>query len=691
MRSWLLLLPLLALPGLAGEMGAEALDRLTARYRAYVLENDTGGALRAGEYLRTLREDGTWADVEYRSPQRAAWPTGLHASRLLAMAIAWRRGGRPDAAPEALLAGIRRAFAHWRAQDYQCPNWWYNQIGGPMHLLTLGIVLGEALQPEEYAYLTQTVLPRAKIGMTGQNRVWLAGNTLMGGILLRDAALIDRAAEAIFAEVVVTGKEGIQPDYSFHQHGAQQQFGNYGLSFAADTAKWGEILRDTPWALPEAKRLLLRRYLLEGSVWTAWRGKLDISACGRQLSVNSPAAKATTLSRVLAVMARVDPEQAAAYTAAVARNAPGAANDLVGNRVFWRSDYLIHRRPAFCVTVKLSSARVIGVESLNSENLSGYYLADGACYLYRSGEEYAEIFPVWNWRQLPGVTCPQGAGPLPAFSRNNLPTAWVGGVSDGRNGGMAAEYTRLLGTPPAGQAEDRRLAAKKAWFCFDDQVVCLGAGITAGAAVADPLLTTVNQCLLRGPVRASAGGAVQTLAPGAAAPPALDWVEHDGVRYRFLGPQPVVLATGPRTGNWRAVRQTGDVPKDDITRDLFHLAVDHGVRPAGGSYAYVLQPADPDRQPAVELLANTPQLQAARAGTRIQAAFYGPGALRYGPDRTLMVDAPCLLLLDTATHRVHVADPLHARRSLTITLDGQPREVALPQGERAGSTVEVAF
>ena len=74
------------------------------------------------------------------------------------------------------------------------------------------------------------VMEQSQFGMTGQNKVWLAGNVLIRGLLLNDAELIKEARENICSEIVLGQKEGIQPDWSFHQHGPQQQFGNYGLS-----------------------------------------------------------------------------------------------------------------------------------------------------------------------------------------------------------------------------------------------------------------------------------------------------------------------------------------------------------------------------------------------------------------------------------------------------------------------------
>lgn len=80
----------------------------------------------------------------------------------------------------------------------------------------------------------------------------------MRGLLLRDSGRLAEAAEAIWSEIAVSTEEGVQPDFSFHQHGAQQQFGNYGLAYAVNMSRWARVLRDTPWQMPPAKLSVFR-------------------------------------------------------------------------------------------------------------------------------------------------------------------------------------------------------------------------------------------------------------------------------------------------------------------------------------------------------------------------------------------------------------------------------------------------
>ncbi|MDI1320221.1 MAG: polysaccharide lyase family 8 super-sandwich domain-containing protein, partial [bacterium] len=473
----LLLTGLLVLPtsGLfaAAAAPSAALSQATRQFRDFYCGTSDAFALRdtneqppdpdqALKQAQAIQPDGSWADIDYQSTARSGWPPSVHYMRMAAMATAAGWTATTPAQRTALLATTHRAFAFWIAHDFQCPNWWYNEIGTPKLLGLCALLLGDELTAAERAYVTGPVLTRSKIARTGQNRVWLAGNTLMRGLLLSDEALVREAADTIWGEVRVSTDEGIQPDFSFHQHGPQQQFGNYGMAFAVEICRWGVFLRDTPWQMPPGPLAVFRRYLLDGQNWVSWRGTMDISACGRQFMPHSPRAKTTNIAMVMKLAALFDPAEAPAYRAFVARNQPGAANDLVGQRMFWRSDYLVHRRPGFAATLKFSSQRVIGAELVNSENLSGYHTADGALYLYATGDEYEDIFPVWDWRKLPGTTCAQI--PPPAFQTSAVRVEFAGGVTDGRRGCAALDYRR------------DGVQARKAWFFGDDVVVCLGAG-----------------------------------------------------------------------------------------------------------------------------------------------------------------------------------------------------------------------
>lgn len=657
------------------------MDRARAQAREYLLQNSPADLPEAERFASGLRPDGSWADVDYANKDRAAWLTQEHVDRIAVMAKALRAPLASAAQRETLAKAVHNALAYWRQHDYKCPNWFQNRIAVPRRLCEIALILDEWHQPEELKYLAETAVPRSKVGnSTGQNRVWLAGINLMYGLIQRSEEDVAKYASTIFGEVrVSTPREGIQTDWSFHQHGSQLQFGNYGLSFADDQVRWWTILRDTRWAMPESARAVLRDYLLSGQNWVVWRGYNDVSCCGRAFAPGVQASRGAKVVSVMEKMASLDQARSGDYMACVKRNRSDGPNDLVGCRHFWRSDYLVHRRAEFCVTLKMSSKRVKGSESLNGQNLSGYYLGDGATYVYRTGDEYEDILPLWNWRMLPGVTCAQDPAPLPKFGTCHLETDFVGGVTDGRNGCAVLDYSR------------DGVTAKKAWFFGGDQVVCLGSGIRAAAEVRAPIMTTVNQCRLRGKVRVGAGKIGCDLRPGAHTPGDLEWIEHDGVRYTLPKGQKVVISNQSRTGNWSIVARTPAMPKQDITGYVFDLGILHGSQPADGWYAYGISPAGKKAPESFEILSNTDKLQSVRVGRGlVGAVFHVPGRLEYAAGRFVEADSPCVLLLEIGERvRVTVADPTQKLKSLDLTIDAKKHIVQLPSGGEAGKSVSV--
>ena len=135
---------------------------------------------------------------------------------------------------------------------------------------------------------------------------------------------------------------------------------------------------------------ILRSLVHEGYRWIVWNRHMDVSALGRQLFHHAQLHKAYGLA-----FAAADLEM---------EGFPRQGNPLVGHKHFGCSDYTVHRSREWMATVKMSSQRVVGTELINEDNLLGYYLGDGATFYYRRGDEYLDVFLLWDWRKVPGVT-----------------------------------------------------------------------------------------------------------------------------------------------------------------------------------------------------------------------------------------------------------------------------------------------
>lgn len=78
---------------------------------------------------------------------------------------------------------------------------------------------------------------------------------------------------------------------------------------------------------------------------------------------------------------------------------------------FWTSDFTVLHRENFYVSVRNSSKRNKTTEYMNNENSKAYYIADGTTVIMRTGGEYRDIFPVWDWSRIPAP--PRPICPLP--------------------------------------------------------------------------------------------------------------------------------------------------------------------------------------------------------------------------------------------------------------------------------------
>ena len=76
---------------------------------------------------------------------------------------------------------------------------------------------------------------------------------------------------------------GIKADQSFHQHGPQQQAGNYGAAYLATMSFWAYILDDTSLALEQEHFKIISDYVNTGVRRILWKNKMDINNLGRQL------------------------------------------------------------------------------------------------------------------------------------------------------------------------------------------------------------------------------------------------------------------------------------------------------------------------------------------------------------------------------------------------------------------------
>lgn len=688
-----------------------------ARTLADILDSVPSTSLVNG-YLSSLQADGSWTDVNYADTSATAWNPLNHLNRLRDMVRAYANPSHSLYHNAALLAGVLKAYDYWIADDPQSTNWYQNQIATPTALgqamLPIQTELGATRMTSGLTVVARSYVARSTNSgtNTGQNRVWRANATILRGLMADSSSVVAEAFGAIADTAIVTTGEGIQRDGSYHQHGPQLYGGGYGMAFSGDQARLGAVAAGTAYDLGDAKKQILVDFLLDGQQLFVRGTVYNYTAMGRELSRKGKGTGALGLINALNDALtfgtyRYD-ELVTMKARLVADKAAGAAHAdtaFVGSKHFWRSDATVHAPEGWYASVKTASNRTYLPEAGNGEALKSLHLADGVTLIMKSGNEYTDIAPVWDWRRLPGTTVEQGTYSLKPTDWGAYGTStFAGGVSNGTASAAVFDYNR------------KNVAAQKSWFFFDHEFLALGADIDAPAATAS-VLTSLNQTLRSGTVTyATTGGGVQTLASGSVTPAGLRWVHHDGVGYIFLeATNAATIQAANQSGTWYDINHQYD--STVVTKDVFSLTLNHGTGFSDGTYAYIVVPdiaaaamaayvaANP-----LTVLRNDATVQAVRnAGQNmVQAAFYAADDLEIADGFTLTPSAACMLILEQTGDQLSISASNPAAAALTLELTTTleltgPGAVwseseglthltfSLPSGSLAGSTVTQTF
>lgn len=660
-------------------------DKLTREKNALETKVDT--------YLSVMLSDGSFSDCHYVSEYRSDSEVLNHLKRLADMGIAYSQQGNKYYESDELYAKIVKGFELWYSKHWKDQNWWQQRIGHPQNLGLAMIAMhwGKKDFSKEPVYRKLIQRWIAEMGDTdsptdattaGANKCDIAMHWIYRSCLTRNEADLAKAADRSFLIVDYTTGEGIQHDLSYRQHGAQLYIGGYGIEFIQLITRQAYYLAGTSYKISDEKLGLLSRFVRATFLKTVRAKRMSYSIMGRRISRKDKSNIASEFKPVLTMLKVVDATNATEYDNAMKRIASEElpSFDLTPVQThFYRGEYTLLSRPEYTFDVRMVSKRMVRDEYDYFENRQGFSLSDGATNILVDGDEYGTVFPFWDWQKIPGTTAPY----LETMRRANSyihsgRSAYAGGVTDGLCGVTAFDMINdealyaynddvgELGTPiPQGdRLPNLDYGARKSWFLFDKEIVCLGAGIYSGHA--EPVYTTVNQCRRVGTPVVFSNGSAQNQGDGSQNYSNVEWVLNDKVAYFFPDKPSVNVANETKSATWADInRRMDDAP---VTGDLFTLWLDHGAKPVGGKYAYIVVPNVNNLAQAqayvpsdIEILSNNEVVQAVY-NKRLKIygfAFFQQGIFK-NADIEISVDKGCVLLVkDAEQNTVHVcvADP----------------------------------
>lgn len=630
-------------------------DTLLSRHKSYLLSSEK--AVATNKLTATLNANGMWPDIDYKDRNRGNWNTLQHISRLYTMAFAWASPANPAYHDKSTLNAIALGLKHWYTNHYQNPNWWYNEIGVPLKMEQI-LVLLRGVLPDDVFKHSLGIVGQVRIKGTGANLTWTAAIGMHYGALTVDIQKIDSCGKLLINEVKVSTAEGIQPDYSFHQHAARLQNFHYGSAFLEDNARLAWELRGTPWAYPDNKVQILIDLIVKGDQWM--ERSIAISPGTIDRAISRPGFLHNgNLTSVIDLLSAVKPSAAAGLKLIKLRYQNNNSH-LTGFKYFPYSDFAAYHTAGFSFFLKTISTRTLHAEiNTNSENVKGRLLNSGDTYFIKNGNEYFDMMPAWDWEHIPGVTNFGKTGKTNVERLN-----FNGSVTDSVSGLSAMNYMI--------KDSVNSFSAHKIWASHNNVVVCLIGGIQTD--IKSGLFTTLNQSALQGQVEINVPG--NKLRKGFCHLDNVKWIYHSGFAYIPLGKSVFDITNSTVTGSWSNFNLS--LPYKSVSRDIFMPVMLHDRSTTGYVVAGCKNAAEANniaKSPMWKVIQDDGNCQAIVFNDGLlMAAFFNRGSIRSG-NINIAVDRPCLLIKNG--NKLSASDPSHTGGTLHINVNNSNYDIQL--------------
>lgn len=557
-----------------------------------------------------------------------------------------------------ILYGLEWLYKHrYNPSKQEYGNWWHWEIGTPMVLKDILVLMYPDLtssQIEKYTSAIEHFVPNptSSVGLnrtpTGANRIDKALIVAVSGIVAKDEERVIKARDSLsqLFKYVKDG-DGFYRDGSFIQHNDIAYTGSYGVVLINHLSDLLYLLSNSPFHVTDPHIDNVYQWAFDSFQPLMYKGAMMDMVRGRAISRQEQSAHATgrTVAVSLLRIAQGAPDNIAKKMKSMIKywikedstfeNYYSGLNisdmvmvkslmsnqsikprgPLVGHYQFPSMDRIVHHRKGWTFAISMYSSRIQNYESINSENLEGWYTGSGMTYLYNNDlDQYSNAYwPTVNSLRLPGVTTNREPKPTTRSSKS-----WVGGTSINNLygiAGMAFAY------------KNSTLNGKKSWFMFDDEVVGLGAGISSqGNNVIESIIANrqINQ-----------KGSNKLIIDGETMPTKLGWSQeldnvkwvhlegnepHSDIGYFFPKSADIMALRQARTGSWSDINKLFTTDSSSITRNYLTMYFDHGVKPEHAKYSYVLLPnksiketKNYNENPDIKILSNTNHIQAVKA------------------------------------------------------------------------------
>ncbi len=623
-----------------------------------------------------------WSDLPFGSVSANLVTTY---QRLEAMAMAWATPGSSLQNNAGLAAAVSSGLDWMNTHVYtstatEYDNWFHWEISGPQALNNTEVLLYPALTGTQITNYN-TAVDHYAPGASGATYGWMTGaNTsdkvlvmAIRGILGKNAALVTLAQTNLSPVFpYVTSSDGFYPDGSFVFHSNIAYTGHYGLVLLGDIPTLVNLFFGSQWQITDPNLTNIYNWVSNSFEPLIYNGAMMDMVRGRAASWSYETETEDASSAISAT--RQIAHFAPAATAAALTSWANSPHLPPGQFHFASMDRVVALRTNFGFGLSMCSSRIANYESINGGNLHGWFTGDGMTYLYLGNTDTqfdSDFWPTVDPYHLPGTTVETNSRANSASEAKTTSQNWVGGAQVGKAYGVAGMSLASINTT---------LVGKKSWFMLDNEIVCLGAGITCGDAAG--VDTTVEDR------RLGTSPTNSLWVNGTKVPPVMGWSSNltssvswcalDGVGGYYFpsGAGNLQASFAASSGSWIAIN---DIDSSTVyTDDYLKLIFNAGIKPTNATYAYVLLPnftatsvSNYALSPDLVVLTNSAIEQAVRKPALgvVAANFWTTG--NNSADIITVNNKSSVITRETATNiAVGIADPTQTNTgSITVTLN----------------------
>lgn len=512
-------------------------------------------------------------------------------------------------------------------------NWWHWELGIPKAVNDILILMNGDIPKEKvdkYLGATKFFQPDARYSgagatasysstpdkrvSTGANRTDTAMISFLRGVLLEDKVEVKNALEAV-TEVgeYATKGDGFYKDGSFIQHNNVAYNGTYASVLFNGLGGILYLVKDTEFEIKSKKLDNIYEAILNGYGYLFINGGMNDSVSGRAISRN----KTSDLSRgrdVINSLAMLSEGASDEYRVRLQeliktnifsnnsfnilemsgnRTILGILRDIVedesiktrnivGNKMFHSMDRAISKNEnGGAVALSMHSSRIVNFETMNGENLKGWFTGDGMTYIYgNDSSAYTEFWSTVDMYHLPGVTNSLKVRGDRSGERRGIttPKAWVGGVN---NGELFVGMDML--------SWNKALKVKKSYLFTEDGVVAVyGDSLSSNEG---EIHTTIDNRILKDGKFLINGKEIDKTTvienPKDLTIMFVGNYPEETIGYRIIDAPKVEIRFEERKGNWKSI---GGTDSKEVVKKYVTIYINHGKNPKDQKFSYLIFP-----------------------------------------------------------------------------------------------------